>query len=139
MGTNLGLSAECLCVCGHDLCAARFLVHSFCQRGFVDSLGNPPAQGELASGKAAGSPVPTSFGWKAEVAEPQTACVRELWCLGSWSGLSCVAPDSEIGSRRHFLALSPLPLWPGQSWGDSSLENERPLLQWSAVTRSRDR
>lgn len=78
-----------------DLCAARFLVHSFCQRGFVTSLGSPPAQGELASEKAACVHVPASLGWKPKVAEPRVESARKLWRLGSWSILSCVAPDRE--------------------------------------------
>lgn len=49
--------------CDQDLCAAWFLVHSFCQRGFVISLGSPPTPGELASAH-----VPTSLGWKPKVA-----------------------------------------------------------------------
>lgn len=81
--------------CDQDLCLASFLVHSFCQRGFVISLGCRSAQDELASERPATALVPASFGWKLQVADPRIECVREPWCLGSWSSLSCVAPDSE--------------------------------------------
>lgn len=78
--------------------------HSFCQRGLSSPWGVlllrvswpvrrlPVLMCLLPLG---GSPKWLSPRWS----------LRKLWCLGSWSGLSCVAPDRERGSLRHFLLL----------------------------------